>query len=78
MSKHEFEFLELEERINLILGGTFIKSIEFENRTTSLYLINKEFYVEVFSEENSKQIASVTIASKERLYLYLNTNNLLN
>jgi hypothetical protein len=76
--KHKFEFLELDDKMKLIFSGQFINSIDFENRTVSLYLVEKEYYVEVFSLEESKEIDFICLASNERLPLFIDIEKLMN
>ncbi len=76
-SRYEFEILELDEQLKLIFAGEFISSIPYENRTVSLYLIDKEYYVEVFSLENSKEIDFSSLASEDRLDSYIDLDKLI-
>lgn len=77
-SKHEFEFLELDDKLKLIFSGQFISSIDLDNRMLSLYLLEKKYYVEVYSKIGSKEIDFVCLASNERLPLYINLDKLMN
>lgn len=76
-SKHEFEFLELDDKLKLVFSGQFISSIDFENRTLSLYLIEKKCYCEVYSKIGSKEIDYICLASNERLPLYIDLDKLM-
>lgn len=76
-NKHQFEFLELEEKMELVFNGQFVSSIEFESRTASLYLLENEYYVEVFSEVDSKKIDFISFASEQRLALYIDLDKLM-
>lgn len=76
-TKYEFETLELDEQLKLVFSGEFISSIPFENRTSSLYIIESHFYVEVFSEEDSKEIDFISLASEERLPLYIDLDKMM-
>jgi hypothetical protein len=79
--KTVFNVLPLEDQAAMAWNGEFISSIKLQKGCVMLYLVENDFFVEVFYHQEKKEIIGITLAKEERLPAYaekVNIDSLLN
>jgi hypothetical protein len=68
--KRLFDVLPLEDQARITWRGEFINSIKLQKGCVMLYLVENDFFVEVFYNKEKKEIIGISTAKDERLPIY--------
>lgn len=68
--KQKFEVLTMDDQVEITWKGEFISSIKLKYYCLMLYLVEGDYFVEVFYNANKKEIISIKLADEKRLPLY--------
>jgi hypothetical protein len=68
--RQNFEVLTMDDQVEITWKGEFISSLKLKNYCLMLYLVECDYFVEVFYNANKKAIISIKLADEKRLPLY--------